>query len=489
MVIKKETVMKNKEKAFGGGEKPEITGRYSNVAEWKDVLERWYAGEPVKGYDRYGHPKLAEREEKTAELVGMDVLLFNCGMAAIVETLESHHLTQNDVLLYSPEIYGQTKEFIERELKSRGVKCVPFNSGDINETKNLITRHRPKVVFTEIVGNTPGMPVVDVDALFGQVEKTNEKYQQEASLPKVLEKQLMRRPWIRNWLGVKPGEKLNQEQEEKLSALIPEFEATARKIDQVHNLLPLRDLLKSLNEQGLDLGQQMDLRGKTLELKQLLDTAWLAKRETPITLILDNTLSTPSGFDLAEKIKQTKTPVLAVESGTKFYAQDSGTVGVLYSNSPDKMLELKKRRAVTGSYLPAAVEGLLPEQTKSEFDVRNKQILENTKLLAQSFARMVGKVGVRAVSHPNLPGHPNYEYMSEHMPEGGSAIFYMDCENTWETAKKLEEKLGNRIEYGGSFGHAKTRFLPLDDHLFRIAGGAESPEEMEEILTIIESVE
>ncbi len=479
----------NRETIPEASEKPEITGRYSTVTEWREILTKWYAGEVVKGYDRYGHPKLAERERKVAELVGTDVLLYNCGMAAIVEALESHHLTQNDVLLYSPDVYGQSKDFIENELKSRGIKCIPFNSGDPDEVKRLIAQHRPKVIFAETVGNAPGMPVLDVDALFKQVEQTNEKYQQEATLSKVLERQLIRRPWIRNWLDLKPGEKPNQAQGEKLSALVPEFEATARKIDQAHDLLPLRDLLKSLGKKGIDFGQEMDLRSKTLELKWLLDSAWLAKREVPITLILDNTLPTPSGFDLAEKLKQTKTPVLAVESGTKLFALDSGTLGVLYSNSSDKMLELKVRRAVTGSYLPAAVEDLLPERTKSEFDVRNKQTLKNTRLLAQSFSRIVGKAGVKAVSHPNLPGHSNYEYTDKHMPEGGSAIFYLDCENSWELAAKLEAKLGNRIEYGGSFGLPKTRLLPLDDNLFRIAGGTESAEDMEEILAVIESIE
>lgn len=75
------------------------------------------------------------------------------------------------------------------------------------------------------------------------------------------------------------------------------------------------------------------------------------------------------------------------------------------------------------------------------------------------------------------------------MPEGGSAIFYLDCENSWELAAKLEARLGDRIEYGGSFGLPKTRFLPLDDNLFRIAGGIEPAEDLEEILTVIESME
>lgn len=475
------------EKTFRSEKKPEITGRYSTVAEWKEVLDKWSKGDPtVKGYDRYGYSALEKREKEVSELVGADVLLYNCGMAAIVEALESHHLTKGDVLLYSPYVYEESKKFIENELIKRGVKCIPMESGDSDKVNALIKKWNPKVIFTETVGNTPEMPVVDIDALFSTVEKFNEKYQQEITLPKVLEKKLMTKPWIREWLDVKPGEKWSEEQEQKLRDLIPEFETAAKKVNEQHSYLPIRDLLKFLQGKGI-VHQEPEQKSNLLELASVLDSAWLAKRETPMALILDNTLATPTGLDLAEKIKKIEAPVIGVESGTKFYALDLTTAGLVYSNSPDKMAELKVRRAVTGSYLPPEAEALLPERTKQEFDVRNKRTLENTMSLAQSFSKIIGKMGIRAVSHPNLPSHPNYERASQTMPEGATAIFYLDCENAWETAAELEKKLGDRIEYGGSFGHAKTRFLPLDDHVFRIAGGAESVEEMEVIKQIIES--
>jgi len=473
------------EKTFRSEKKPEITGRYSTVAEWKEVLDKWSKGDPtVKGYDRYGYPALEKREKEVSELVGTDVLLYNCGMAAIVEALESHHLTKGDVLLYSPDVYEQSKKFIEDELVKRGVKCISMESGKPDKVNALIKKWNPKVIFAETVGNTPEMPVVDIDTLFSTVEKFNEKYQQETTLSKVLEKKLRTKPWIREWLDVKPGEKWSKEQEQKLRDLIPEFEKTARKVNQDRSFMPIRDLVKLLRDGEIELG---DDRSVLLEIASVLDYAWLAKRETPMALILDNTLATPTGLDLAEKIKKTEAPVIGVESGTKFYALDLTTAGLVYSNSPDKMAELKVRRAVTGSYLPPEAEALLPERTKQEFDIRNTRTLANTMSLAQSFSKIIGKMGIRAVSHPNLPSHPNYERASQTMPDGATAIFYLECENAWETATELEKKLGDRIEYGGSFGHAKTRFLPLDDHVFRIAGGAESAEEIEEIKKIIES--
>lgn len=476
--------MKEMKEKFENKEKPEITGRYSTIAEWKEVLDKWSKGDPeVKGYDRYGYPELQKREKEISKLVGTDVVLYNSGMTAIVEALESHHLTEGDVLLYSPYVYEQSKKFIEDELVKRRVKCIPMESGDADKVKELIEKWRPKVIFTETVGNAPEIPVVDVDALFSTVEKFNEKYQREMTLSRVLEKKLKGKPWIREWLGVKPGQKWSEEQEQKLQDLIPEFEKTARKVNQDKSFMPIRGLVELLQDEEIDLG---DDRSVLLEIASVLDYAWLAKREEPMALILDNTLATPSGFDLAEKIKKTEAPVLAVESGTKFYALDLTTAGLAYSNSSDKMLELKVRRAVTGSYLPPAAEKLLPEREKQEFDIRNKRVLRNTLSLAQSFSKMIGKMGIRAISHPNMPSHPNYENASQNMPDGATGLFYLDCENAWETAAELEKKLGNRIEYGGSFGFAKTRFLPLDDHLFRVAGGTESAEEMEEIKRIIE---
>ncbi len=432
---------------------------------------------------------MEKREKEVSELVRADVLLYNCGMAAIVEALESHHLTKGDVLLYSPYVYGQSKEFIENDLVKRGIRCIPVESGDPDKVKDLINQWRPKVIFTETVGNAPEMPVVDLSALFSTVEKFNKNYQQEMTLPKVLEKKLMARSWIRQWLGVKPGGKLSEEQQGRLLNVIPEFEKTARKVNKDHSYLPIRDLFKSLQTRGI-VQPDSEPRANLLELASVLDSAWLAKKETPMTLILDNTLPTPTGLDLAKKIREideAKIPIIAVESGTKFYALDSTTAGLIYSNSSDKMLELKVRRAVTGSYLPPGAEALLPERSKKEFDVRNKRTLKNTMSLAQSLSKIIGKIGIRAVSHPNLPSHPNYEHASKTMPDGSTAIFYLDCENAWDAAAALEKILGDKIEYGGSFGHAKTRFLPLNDHLFRIAGGTESAEEMEVIKQAIES--
>ena len=471
----------------------DVTGTYKTLAEWKEAFEKYGKGEPVEIYARYNNPALKEREEKVAQEIGADkVLLYNDGMAAVNDAMESLHLTKGDVLLYSPSIYGESLNFIKEDLMKRGVKCIPIESGKKDELNKLIDQYRPKAIFTETVGNAQDMPVVDLKNLFEKTEEMNEKYQKDLTLPTLIEKQLFHKDWIRDWLtagdweGAGRGEKYSPEQKAKLENLVKEFEGTARKINEEQSYMPLKDLLRDLEEEAIMISE--DRRGSLLELKSLFDTVWLAKRETPMTLILDNTLPTETGLDLAKEIKKTTAPVLAVDSGTKFFAKDQATMGIAYSNDPNKMLELEIQRMRSGSYLPKGSEALLPETTKEEFDIRNKQILNNTKLLAQSFSKAIGRMGITAVSHPNLPTHPNYEYAEKNLPDGATAVFYIQCKDAWETADKLEKGgLKGLVEYGGSFAFEKTRVGVFGDML-RISGGNESPEELEKILNVIETV-
>lgn len=440
-----------------------ITTSYSTIEEWEEVLKKYKKGESVEIYQRGGYAELEEREKKTAELIGMkkdEVVLFNAGMAAIRESLELENLTKGDVVLYSPDLYNHSKDYIENELPKRGIKTIPIDSGNIEAVEKAIDEHRPKVIFMETVGNTPNMPVIDVDRLIKKVEKTNKKYQEEHSFSNQLEKILDRRGW---------------------GDLLDKFEKAGRKMNKEHSYMSLRGLVRKM-------GPVYDRRKALLDAKSIIDTAWLAKREKPITLILDNTIPTSTNLKLAKKLEKTDVPILVVESGTKFFAHDKGTLGLVYSKDKEKILELKLRRAETGTYLPSTVEELLPEWTKKEFEVRNKRVLQNTKFLAETLAKLTGKIGIEAVSHPNLLSHPNYEYTSENLPDGASAMFYIKCKDSIETAKKLKEVLGKKVEIGGSFGFEKTRLLPLFEGILRIAGGNEKSEEIEEILETIEKL-
>lgn len=468
--------------------KIDVSGAYNSVEEWKKIFQDWSEGKPVEGYARYDYPKLQEREKEVAQEIGADkVLLYNSGMAATVDAFESLNLTKNDVLLYSPSIYDESKKFIERDLATRGVKCIPVESGKLEEVAKLIDQYNPKAIFTETVGNAPDMPVVNLDGLFEKAEQANEKYQKKLTLSTLLEKQLVRKNWIQEWLKIQPGGEIGPQEKLELQNLVQKFKETGGQIENTHNYLPLRELVRDLERQGIKIAENR--RTTLLELKSLFDTINLAKREKPLTLVLDNTLATETNLDLSKEIKKTKAPVLAVDSGTKFFARDKTTMGLIYSNSPDKMTELYLRRMRSGTYLPKGSEALLPELTKEEFDTRNQQILTNAKILAENFAKMIGKIGIQSVSHPNLPTHPNYEYVSTKMPNGATTVFYVRCENAWQTAKKLEEVgLRGKVEYGGSFGFDKTRIGIFSNDIMRIAAGNESPKELEKIIKVIESI-
>jgi len=461
--------MKKFEKISKKEEEMGITTPYSTIKEWETVLKQFgkykkgETTEPPRVYERGGYPELKEREDKTAELIGMkkgEVVLFNAGMAAIRETLEAENLSRGDVVVYSPDLYSHSKDYIEKVLPERGVKIIPVDAGNIEEVEKAIDEHKPHVVFAETVGNKPRMPVVDVDRLISKVEKTNRKYQEEHSFSKQLEKILDRKGW---------------------SSLLNEFEAAGRKMNKEHSCTPLRSLVREVEP-------TYNRKEMLLNVKSIIDTAWLAKREKPITLILDNTISTSTNLEMAGKLEKTDAPVVVIESGTKFYAHDKATMGLAYSKNPEKILELRLRRAETGTYLPSAVEKLLPEWGKEEFEVRNKRILKNTKYLAETLAKLTGKTGIKAVSHPNLPTHENYEYVSKNMPDGAAAIFYVGCEDSIKTATELKKALGKKADIGGSFGFDKMRLLPLPDGILRIAGGNENPEEMEKILETIEKL-
>lgn len=465
-----------------------VSKSYQDVAGWKAAMASVAGDKPMETYARYGYPELSKRENEIAKLVGTEeVLLYNDGMAAVTAATENLCLTKGDVILYSPSIYGQSKTYIEN-LGKKGVKCIPIKSGDAKLLEAAIEKNNPRAIFTETVGNAADMPVVDIEALLKVTGRKNAEYQSKKSFKDELGKKLEHTNWIKNWLDVKPGEEIGDMAEKKLGGLVKKFEKTGRDIDKKHSLLPLKDLCGEIENLGINI--EGNRHNMLLELQSILNSAWLAKREAPLTVIFDNTIPTETGLDMPKEIKGAKTPVLVAESGTKFFAKDTATLGIVYSNSKESMAQLEVERAITGGYLPKNSEASLPEQAKESFDERNKRILRNTKILAESLARLAGKIGIDAVVHPNLPAHPNYKYANEKMPDGATSLFYVVCKNAWETAQELEKAgLKDKVDYGGSFGFDKTRFaIFFDDKVLRIAGGDELPEEFLKILDVIKGI-
>lgn len=459
-----------------------ITGTYQTVEEWRQALEEKISGGSVKFYDRSGYPELAGKEDEVADIVGVEkgnVLLYNSGMSAIHDVLDSLHLTKGDVLLYSPHVYGSSRNIIETDLQKRGIKCIAVNPGNWQEVAKALDSYHPKAFFMETVGNDSRMPVVALDNLLEKSESLNQKYQQGYSLDKQLQKQLSRKPWIKEWLGKKDGG------EDKMGELVKDFVVAADEVKERNSAFPLRELMKKLNESGitLDPHDKNNLR----EVYSIVSTALGTEKSQGFSLILDNTLATESNLPLGEKIKDLKTSVQVVESGTKLFAHDKGTMGLVYSNDSQKILDLKLQRIKSGGYLPPAVLEQLPELKKDEFDVRNKTITKNTLVLAECLALSKDRLGIKAVSHPNLPGHPNFKEAQENYPDGSSVIFYANCEDSFVTAEKIKAALEDDVEIGVSFGFEKMRIVPLPDGILRIAGGNEDAEKMLGILKKIES--
>jgi cystathionine beta-lyase/cystathionine gamma-synthase len=195
-------------------------------------------------------------------------------------------------------------------------------------------------------------------------------------------------------------------------------------------------------------------------------------KETNVSLVLDNTLPSEA-LPLAAQIQKVKVPVVVVHSATKSLAQNQITMGLAYTNSQEVNKKLYELRMRTGNYLPRAALELLPQMTKEELESRYRRVLRNTKKLAEALYDCLGKFGIKAVSYPNLPNHPQHSYAEKVCPDGTAPIFFVRCENSWKTAAELEKFLG--IEFGPSFGlgFTKSRLIILSRSLIRIAGGEE----------------
>ncbi len=452
-----------------------VTGVYDTADVFDESFQRFITDGETKIYDRYSYPELVEKERELKRAIGLEdgeVLLYSSGMTAINEALFAS-LRPHSVLLYDPNTYLQTPELV-KDYERRGVTCVSVNMGNRGDVAQAIQRHKPTVILGEVVSNSPdGMHVIDVESLVSEIEKSNKRYERELRLRDILRRRLDR---IKEF-GIKS---LPDADREKIAVL---FEEAAENIASLKSYMPLRKLLHTLkNEYGIRIGA--DDRASLLELKTIIDSAWAHKRDNPITLILDNTLPTEASGNLVEQVQSAGFPFLVAESGTKFFAQDKANLGIVYGSDKNTRLPMKLRRARTGGVLSPAAQKLVPDISREALE-RGKLNLENTKILAETLNRLVGTMGIKAVSHPNLPGHEHYDYASEKYPLGASPVLYVNCENAYETAKAIQHMLEGaglegHVRYSVSFAFDNIRlfFASKSDTVLRIAGGRETPEEM-----------
>jgi cystathionine beta-lyase/cystathionine gamma-synthase len=463
-----------------------ISRGWERVDEEIAMLNKFFDGESVDFYARYGNAGLKAKEEEMAERLGVDnVLLYNSGMSVITSVIENLKLASGDVLLYSPYIYGQTKTYIEN-LRNFGVRCIAVDPGKTEELQQLIEEHHPRAIFAETMANNSEMQALDTQALFEKAEEMNNKFKPK-TFDEALAERLAKTPWIDGWIDMMAHDPNSRES--LLKALVGFFKEAQERIADNKSVMGIKGLVDNLKEAGIGV-DKYDLS----QLVMIIQRAWDASRQKPLTLVLDNTIPTESVKDMGTELKSApkNVPVIVVDSGTKFMAEDRATLGIAYSNDPKLMRELEAWRAVDGGYLPPASVEQLPNLTKEEFDKRNRNVVANAKRLAESFASVVGHGDIATVSHPNLPGHRSYDYVDKNMPNGSVAVFYIECAKpAIEVCHKLEQMgIVGKIEYGGSFAFEKTRFGVFDPNgkSLRIAAGNESPEQLEEICKIIESL-
>ncbi len=223
-----------------------------------------------------------------------------------------------------------------------------------------------------------------------------------------------------------------------------------------------------------------------LDVEQFLKLDSLA-RINPV-IILDHTLPTSSGKRLSEIIEASQRRVIGVESGTKFIGMNTEMSGIAYTNNDELLTRLKQRRQRTGSLLSSSaaetIQRVMPRNV-DEYNKRNIRILRNTSRLAQAcYSAESGQSGF-IVTYPNLPSHPQFEYVKTAYPDGAAPVFFIQLTNFAENghheltrALWRNDTIRLMCELGQSFGFDKSRIWP-DDHapVVRVSGGTYLPKE------------
>ncbi|NDC22285.1 aminotransferase class I/II-fold pyridoxal phosphate-dependent enzyme [bacterium] len=122
-------------------------------------------------YPRDGNVSLGEAEAEASKFARVnedEILLYSSGMAAVTSALEialEDKLAKGAVLACPPALYSQTNEFIQKNLRNRGVEIRCFNPQDKDNIEHNLGYAQPEVIFAETVGNSPNVPVLDVEHL------------------------------------------------------------------------------------------------------------------------------------------------------------------------------------------------------------------------------------------------------------------------------------------------------------------------------------
>ncbi len=420
----------------------------------KDLEDEWQRNRGDRGsgtYARAGYEELRAREKEIAEMLGVpDAALFNAGMAAIATVLEAENLHPGSVVLCGKDMYGKTRTLAE-SLEGKGVRVVPIDSGDMAEIARAIDTERPRLIILEAVANAATMQVCDVRKLAELAEQANARYRTECTAASLLEKYLATREYAAH---------ASPELKEGILEKIEEFKEGS-------NPMIFRDVVRTI-EEALGLSRAEAVR-ETARLVKFV----LKEERDSLALVLDNTLSSPVLRNPLNEVGERDVTAIVVESGTKHFQEgkDQVTLGVVYTNSGAELARIKAKRAEMGTYLQPHDEALLPEQLAAKMSETVKRQAAHALVLA---TLLEGTSGVDDVSHPNLSSHRDTELAQMLAPDGLVTLFYIKVADPTDFVDRIKEVAGDAIEIGSSFGHEKTRLLPMSQRgEVRIAAGAE----------------
>ncbi|OGY46134.1 MAG: hypothetical protein A3J62_03650 [Candidatus Buchananbacteria bacterium RIFCSPHIGHO2_02_FULL_38_8] len=447
----------------GSQEPPKIATEFDDMAEFNAEIND-------VGYARYNYKELLEREANITEMIegAADTALFNSGAAAMHSAIEAEGLKEGDVVFCAEAVYDTTKSDI-KQLEKLGIKVVFFDSTDMPGLQELIEKERPRLIIAESIANSKKMEVTDLEKLGSITQETNEHYQRDFSPEKVLANLLSNKGKLKE---------ITPETQNLILNLIEEYR-------QGQNPLVFRKAIRQI-EQETGLGREDTMRELSRIIKRIIGDS----REI-LSLIIDNTLPSPQLLNPLVTLRDHDVKKVIVESGTKHYQEGANeiTLGLAYSDDPEKIQAIKSRRIELGTYLQPTDERRIPETIYKTMP----EIMKNHARNALELAHALSEIPGFEVSHPNLPENKQSEVVNILAPEGAVTLFYVTLPEKItgeEFMQKIKDAAGEKIGLGSSFGHIKTWLsnYALDSRTVRIAAGSESEKDFQEVLNIFQKV-
>ncbi|WP_152364835.1 trans-sulfuration enzyme family protein [Microlunatus speluncae] len=139
---------------------------YADIQGAGGLHETWYS--------RFNNPTVDAAAAEVARLHGVgpggadgtrsgQSLIFASGMAAIATTLVTL-LRAGDTVVASRQTYGDTDDLLRRDLPALGVTVIRVDAHDTDAWRQMITEHRPAVVYGETLSN-PQLRLLDLPAV------------------------------------------------------------------------------------------------------------------------------------------------------------------------------------------------------------------------------------------------------------------------------------------------------------------------------------